>query len=74
MGLCVKAVTRSSKDLVVLGLCRESRSLISSNACVQVLANFLSTPLASGHGGDAAGWPYVAFDLDPGRVKVLWSL
>ena len=37
---------------------------------VQVLANFLSTPLAAGLGGDAAGWPYVAFDLDPGRVKV----
>jgi hypothetical protein len=38
---------------------------------VQVLANFLSTPLASGLGGDAAGWPYVAFDLDPSRVKVI---
>eukprot|EP00250_Pteridium_aquilinum_P020013 c24667_g1_i1 orf=705-3422(-) len=35
----------------------------------QVLANFLSTPLASGLGGDSAGWRYVAFDLDPGRVK-----
>jgi hypothetical protein len=36
----------------------------------QVLANFLSIPLAAGLGGDSAGWPYVAFDLDPGRVKV----
>ncbi|XP_073123062.1 K(+) efflux antiporter 3, chloroplastic [Henckelia pumila] len=34
----------------------------------QVLANFLSTPLASGIDGDA-GWPYVAFDLDPTVVK-----
>jgi len=38
--------------------------------CGKVLANFLSTPLAAGLGGDSAGWPYVAFDLDPGRVKV----
>ncbi|KAH7426964.1 hypothetical protein KP509_10G024200 [Ceratopteris richardii] len=35
----------------------------------QVLANFLSTPLASGLGGDSAGWRFVAFDLDPSRVK-----
>ncbi|OAY73286.1 K(+) efflux antiporter 3, chloroplastic [Ananas comosus] len=35
----------------------------------QVLANFLSTPLASGLDGDNAGWPYVAFDLNPGVVK-----
>lgn len=34
----------------------------------QVLANFLSTPLASGIDGDA-GWPFVAFDLDPSVVK-----
>ncbi|KAL3691276.1 hypothetical protein R1sor_004927 [Riccia sorocarpa] len=40
----------------------------------QVLANFLSTPLASGLGGDAAGWPYVAFDLDPGIVKAARKL
>ncbi|XP_024364445.1 K(+) efflux antiporter 3, chloroplastic isoform X2 [Physcomitrium patens] len=40
----------------------------------QVLANFLSTPLATGLGGDAAGWPYVAFDLDPGRVKAACKL
>ncbi|KAL0356981.1 UNVERIFIED_CONTAM: K(+) efflux antiporter 3, chloroplastic [Sesamum calycinum] len=32
----------------------------------QILANFLATPLAAGIDGDAiAGWPYVAFDLDP---------
>lgn len=35
----------------------------------QVLANFLSTPLASGLGGDSAGWRFVAFDLDPSQVK-----
>ena len=35
----------------------------------QVLANFLSTPLASGSGVDSAGWPYISFDLDPRRVK-----
>ncbi|MED6168897.1 K(+) efflux antiporter 3, chloroplastic [Stylosanthes scabra] len=35
----------------------------------QVLANFLSNPLASGGDSDAAGWPYVAFDLDPTLVK-----
>lgn len=35
----------------------------------QVLANFLSTPLASGLDGDKMGWPYVAFDLNPGVVK-----
>lgn len=36
----------------------------------QVLANFLSAPLASGSDGDARGWPYVAFDVDPAVVKV----
>lgn len=35
----------------------------------QVLANFLSTPLASGLDGDNVGWPFVAFDLDPKVVK-----
>ncbi|KAF8377432.1 hypothetical protein HHK36_030809 [Tetracentron sinense] len=35
----------------------------------QVLANFLSTPLASGLDGDLMGWPYVAFDIDPAVVK-----
>lgn len=38
---------------------------------LQVLANFLSTPLASGLDGDKMGWPYVVFDLNPGVVKVL---
>lgn len=36
----------------------------------QVLANFLSTPLASGLDTDMVGWPYVAFDLNPSVVKV----
>ncbi|XP_030538281.1 K(+) efflux antiporter 3, chloroplastic [Rhodamnia argentea] len=35
----------------------------------QVLANFLSAPLASGVDGDLSGWPYVAFDLNPTVVK-----
>ncbi|KAK4381294.1 K(+) efflux antiporter 3, chloroplastic [Sesamum angolense] len=36
----------------------------------QILANFLATPLAAGIDGDAiAGWPYVAFDLDPSVVR-----
>ncbi|XP_061341267.1 uncharacterized protein LOC133287636 [Gastrolobium bilobum] len=37
----------------------------------QVLANFLSNPLASGGDSDAVGWPYVAFDLD--RTVVKWE-
>ncbi|KAK2662782.1 hypothetical protein Ddye_001356 [Dipteronia dyeriana] len=35
----------------------------------QVLANFLSTPLATGGDGGFMGWPYVAFDLNPSVVK-----
>ncbi|KAL0559812.1 hypothetical protein IC582_000189 [Cucumis melo] len=35
----------------------------------QVLANFLSTPLASGIDGNTPGWPYVAFDIDLSVVK-----
>lgn len=35
----------------------------------QVLANFLSAPLASGIDGNAVGWPYIAFDLNPSVVK-----
>lgn len=38
--------------------------------CIQVLANFLSNPLASGGDSDVTGWPYVAFDLDPTVVEV----
>lgn len=37
---------------------------------MQVLANFLSAPLASGLDGDSVGLRYVAFDLDPSIVKV----
>lgn len=40
----------------------------------QVLANFLSAPLASGIDGDLAGWPYVAFDLNPTVVKASGKL
>eukprot|EP00249_Psilotum_nudum_P023507 c28900_g1_i2 orf=1853-3382(+) len=40
----------------------------------QVLANFLSTPLTSGLGGDASGFPCVAFDIDPVRVKAAQKL
>ncbi|CAK9145020.1 unnamed protein product [Ilex paraguariensis] len=49
----------ASEPVVILGFGQMS----------QVLANFLSTPLASGIDGDA-GWPYVAFDLDLSIVKV----
>ncbi|KAK1359205.1 K(+) efflux antiporter 3, chloroplastic [Heracleum sosnowskyi] len=35
----------------------------------QVLANFLSTPLAAGGDGNSVGWPCVAFDLDLSIVK-----
>ncbi|KAI3509445.1 hypothetical protein L1887_24716 [Cichorium endivia] len=48
----------ASEPVVILGFGQMS----------QVLANFLATPLASGLDGDA-GWPYVAFDLDPSVVK-----
>lgn len=37
---------------------------------LQVLANFLSTPLTSGLDTDMVGWPYVAFDLNLSVVKV----
>ncbi|KAK4254123.1 hypothetical protein QN277_009548 [Acacia crassicarpa] len=40
----------------------------------QVLANFLSNPLASGGDSDTVGWPYVAFDLDPTVVKAARKL
>ncbi|XP_027347536.1 K(+) efflux antiporter 3, chloroplastic isoform X2 [Abrus precatorius] len=40
----------------------------------QVLANFLSNPLATGGDSDAVGWPYVAFDLDPTVVKTAREL
>ncbi|KAH0457379.1 hypothetical protein IEQ34_012694 [Dendrobium chrysotoxum] len=35
----------------------------------QVLANFLSMPLASGCESDTIGWPYVVFDLNLSEVK-----
>lgn len=44
--------------------------LVFMNYCMQVLANLLSTPLASGVDGNDVGWPYVAFDLNPSVVKV----
>ncbi|GMH16413.1 hypothetical protein Nepgr_018254 [Nepenthes gracilis] len=40
----------------------------------QVLANFLSAPLASGGDSDLVGWPYVAFDLNPAVVKAARKL
>ncbi|GAB4853373.1 K(+) efflux antiporter 3, chloroplastic [Ancistrocladus abbreviatus] len=42
----------------------------------QVLANFLSAPLASSGDGDGVGvgWPYVAFDLNPAVVKAARKL
>ncbi|KAG0463478.1 hypothetical protein HPP92_018988 [Vanilla planifolia] len=35
----------------------------------QILANFLSMPLASGLDGDSMGWPYIVFDLNPKVVE-----
>ncbi|KAJ3674522.1 hypothetical protein LUZ60_005138 [Juncus effusus] len=35
----------------------------------QILANFLSAPLASGPDESNVGWPYVGFDLNPTVVK-----
>ncbi|CAH9081910.1 unnamed protein product [Cuscuta europaea] len=40
----------------------------------QVLANLLSTPLASGLDRDGVGCPYVVFDLDPSVVKASRNL
>ncbi|KVI10890.1 Cation/H+ exchanger, partial [Cynara cardunculus var. scolymus] len=53
-----EAIFDATEPVVILGFGQMS----------QVLANFLSTPLASGLDGDA-GWPFVAFDLDPTVVK-----
>ncbi|KAL2924441.1 K(+) efflux antiporter 3 chloroplastic [Bienertia sinuspersici] len=35
----------------------------------QVLANLLSAPLSSGADGEAMGWPFVVFDLNPSVVE-----
>ncbi|KAK8957546.1 hypothetical protein KSP39_PZI000456 [Platanthera zijinensis] len=40
----------------------------------QVLANFLSMPLASGLESDGVGWPYVVFDLNLNVVKAARKL
>ncbi|XP_057515397.1 K(+) efflux antiporter 3, chloroplastic isoform X1 [Amaranthus tricolor] len=40
----------------------------------QVLANLLSAPLSSGGDGEAVGWPFVAFDLNPAVVKAATKL
>ncbi|GJP75060.1 hypothetical protein CLOP_g5559 [Closterium sp. NIES-67] len=48
--------------------------ILGFNQMGQVLANFLSTPLAAGSGGDAAGWPFISFDLNPKRVGLGASL
>eukprot|EP00850_Spirogloea_muscicola_P011015 SM000067S20292 [mRNA] locus=s67:73176:79809:- [translate_table: standard] len=48
--------------------------IIGFGQMAQVLANFLATPLAAGGGVVGAGWPYVAFDLDPSRVKAARKL
>ncbi|TQE02582.1 hypothetical protein C1H46_011816 [Malus baccata] len=49
----------SSEPVVILGFGQMG----------QVLANFLSTPLASGIDSDNLGLPFVAFDMDPSVVK-----
>lgn len=48
---------------------REPVVILGFGQMGQVLANFLSTPLASGVDGDVVGGPYVAFDIDPSVVK-----
>ncbi|KAJ0010122.1 hypothetical protein Pint_33523 [Pistacia integerrima] len=48
---------------------REPVVILGFGQMGQVLANFLSTPLASGLDTDMVGWPYVAFDLNPSVVK-----
>ncbi|XP_077214815.1 K+ efflux antiporter 3 isoform X2 [Tasmannia lanceolata] len=54
----------ASEPVVILGFGQKG----------QVLANFLSTPLASGLDGDFVGWPYIAFDLDPVVVRAARKL
>ncbi|XP_031390985.1 K(+) efflux antiporter 3, chloroplastic isoform X1 [Punica granatum] len=48
---------------------REPVVILGFGQMGQVLANFLSAPLASGIDGDLSGWPYIAFDLNPSVVK-----
>ncbi|KAL2925999.1 K(+) efflux antiporter 3 chloroplastic [Bienertia sinuspersici] len=40
----------------------------------QVLANLLSAPLSSGADGEAMGWPFVVFDLNPSVVEAAKNL
>nr|KYP54519.1 Glutathione-regulated potassium-efflux system protein kefB [Cajanus cajan] len=53
---------------------REPVVILGFGQMGQVLANFLSNPLASRGDGDLVGWPYVAFDLDPTVVKAASKL
>ncbi|KAL2343884.1 hypothetical protein Fmac_005169 [Flemingia macrophylla] len=53
---------------------REPVVILGFGQMGQVLANFLSNPLASRGDGDLVGWPYVAFDLDPTVVKAARKL
>lgn len=48
---------------------REPVVIVGFGQMGQVLANFLSAPLASGIDGGFVGWPYVAFDLNVSVVK-----
>ncbi|XP_042508403.1 K(+) efflux antiporter 3, chloroplastic isoform X4 [Macadamia integrifolia] len=54
----------ASEPVVILGFGQKG----------QVLANFLSTPLASGTDGDLVGWPYIAFDVNLAVVKATQKL
>lgn len=59
------------ENCCLYGLCSKLCSKFSPfDSDMEVLANFLSNPLASGGDSDAVGWPYIAFDLDPRVVKV----
>jgi hypothetical protein len=65
-------LTESHKSVVYLVLhfvvCLHFSDVLNSK--LEVLAKFLSTPLASGLEEGNVGWPYVAFDLNPSVVKV----
>ncbi|XP_048492758.1 K(+) efflux antiporter 3, chloroplastic isoform X2 [Beta vulgaris subsp. vulgaris] len=58
-----KAVERPNYDV------SEPVVILGFGQMGQVLANLLSAPLASGADGEASGWPYVAFDLNPAVVE-----
>ncbi|XP_020979450.1 K(+) efflux antiporter 3, chloroplastic [Arachis ipaensis] len=61
--------TRATLDDTEIGQLSSTTLLVEDDKPSKVLANFLSNPLASGGDSDAAGWPNLAFDLDPALVN-----